>query len=40
MQPPAVTLATLRDLAGVDDLRALFERDRDKPRLILLLSPT
>ena len=30
----------LTDLHRIDDLRALFNRDRGKPRLILLISPT
>jgi hypothetical protein len=30
----------LQDLGGVDELRTLFERDRDKIRILLLLSPT
>ena len=40
MQPPAANTVTLRDLGGFDDLRALFENDREKLRLVLLLSPT
>ena len=40
MQPPAANMVTLRDLGGLDDLRALFENDREKLRLVLLLSPT
>lgn len=30
----------LTDLAEVEDLRARFNQDKGKPRLILLLSPT
>jgi hypothetical protein len=30
----------LRDLSSVDELKAAFERDAGKPRLVLLLSPT
>lgn len=45
--PRALTQATaknatsaLQDLRGVADLRALFESDRGKVRIVLLLSPT
>lgn len=31
---------TLRDISSVDQLKASFERDAGKPRLVLLLSPT
>ncbi|MGH9409760.1 MAG: hypothetical protein ACRD1V_09935 [Vicinamibacterales bacterium] len=39
---PTVTAAqpTLTDLQGVDDLRALFDRDAGTVRLVLLVSPT
>ena len=30
----------LRDLAGVEQLKARFNRDAGKPRTVLLLSPT
>ena len=36
----AEVAAGLRDLGGLDELRSLFERDRDKIRIVLLLSPT
>ncbi len=44
-QPPAGAIepapeATLKDLQSLDELRALFNKDKDAPRLILLLSPT
>ncbi len=32
--------APLTDLRSVEDLRARFNQDQGKPRLILLLSPT
>ncbi len=32
--------ATLKDLQSLDELRALYNKDKDAPRLILLLSPT
>jgi len=32
--------ATLSDLNGVEDLKARFNRDAGKPRIVLLLSPT
>jgi hypothetical protein len=40
-QAPATdTAPALQDLGGVADLRALFDADRDKVRIVLLLSPT
>ena len=38
IEPAADT--TLKDLQNLDELRALFNKDKDTPRLILLLSPT
>ncbi len=32
--------AELRDLADLDELRTLVDRDKTVPRLVLLLSPT
>jgi hypothetical protein len=32
--------SSLRDLRSLDELRDEFNRDRGKPRLVLLLSPT
>jgi hypothetical protein len=32
--------AVLHDLAGMPDLQALFDRESDKIRIVLLLSPT
>ena len=32
--------AELRDLADLDQLRALVDHDKSVPRLVLLLSPT
>ena len=40
-QAPAVSpVSPLQDLNGVADLRARFEADHDKVRIVLLLSPT
>ena len=36
----AAATPVLQDLSGVDELRSLFESDRDKIRIVLLLSPT
>ena len=30
----------LKDLAGISELQSLFDRDSDKTRIVLLLSPT
>jgi hypothetical protein len=39
--PAAVVAApALTDLRGVDELKGLFNRDRGKVRLVLLVSPT
>ena len=32
--------ATLSNLNGIDELKARFNRDAGKPRIVLLLSPT
>ena len=37
---PIYAAPTLSDLKGVDELKTLFNQDRGKPRLVLLLSPT
>jgi len=37
---PIYAAPTLTDLKSVDDLKTLFNQDRGKPRLVLLLSPT
>ena len=39
-QAAAYAAPTLSDLKSVDELKTLFNRDRGKPRLVLLLSPT
>lgn len=38
--PVASAAPALQDLRGVDQLRSLFDNDRDKIRIVLLLSPT
>jgi|SoiMethySBSTD1v2_1073268.scaffolds.fasta_scaffold09570_9 hypothetical protein len=38
-QAPTTT-PVLRDLAGIADLQARFDQERDKVRIVLLLSPT
>jgi hypothetical protein len=41
VQSPATTVSpALHDLRGVAELRSLFDSDRDKVRIVLLLSPT
>jgi hypothetical protein len=37
---PAYAAPSLSDLKSVGDLKTLFNQDRGKPRLVLLLSPT
>lgn len=37
---PIYAAPTLSDLKSVDELKTLFNQDRGKPRLVLLLSPT
>jgi hypothetical protein len=32
--------STLQDLASIDQLRTTFDADREKTRVVLLLSPT
>jgi hypothetical protein len=41
-QPPpkGTDVPVLRDLAGISELRSLFDRERGKIRIVLLLSPT
>ena len=34
------TAPALSDLRSVDELKSLFDHDRGRPRLVLLLSPT
>ena len=38
--PAAAPAPVVHDLAGIDGLAARFDRDRDHPRIVLLLSPT
>ena len=38
--PAASPVSSLQDLNGAADLRARFEADHDKVRIVLLLSPT
>ena len=37
---PAPGTRSLEDIRSVDDLRARFQADAGKPRLVLLVSPT
>ena len=36
----AASPPVLKDLAGISELQSLFDRDSDKTRIVLLLSPT
>jgi hypothetical protein len=38
--PATAPSLVLRDLTGVGELQSQFDRDRDKIRIVLLLSPT
>ena len=40
--PPsrATSARSLQDLGGIAELRALFDRESDKVRILMLLSPT
>jgi hypothetical protein len=38
--PVTATAPALHDLRGIAEFRSLFESDRDKVRIVLLLSPT
>jgi hypothetical protein len=37
---PTAAAPVLRDIAGTGDLQTIFEQERDKARIVLLLSPT
>jgi len=37
---PAAIAPVLRDLGGIGELRSLFDGDRGRIRVVLLLSPT
>jgi hypothetical protein len=39
-QSSAPAPPVLRDLGGISELESLFDRDSDKTRIVLLLSPT
>ena len=39
-QSAATPSSTLRDLASIDQLQTAFDADREKTRVVLLLSPT
>jgi hypothetical protein len=36
----ATNARSLQDLGGISELRALFDRESDKVRILMLLSPT
>ncbi len=38
--PKATDVPVLRDLAGISELRSLFDRESSKIRIVMLLSPT
>jgi hypothetical protein len=38
--PTATAPAVLRDLTAIAELQSLFDRERDRIRIVLLLSPT
>ena len=39
-EPAGGSVQVLHDFPGVDEFKAVFERDAGQPRIILLLSPT
>ena len=38
--PTATAPAVLRDLTAISELQSLFDRESDRTRIVLLLSPT